>query len=63
MVLIAGDGPQLAVLKRLAISLGINERFLFLGWRDDIPQLIKGADIVVMPSVCEEGFPYFIEEC
>jgi glycosyltransferase involved in cell wall biosynthesis len=37
-------------------QLGIQERFHFLGFRKDIPELLNELDIFVLPSV-SEGFP------
>ena len=49
--LLAGDGPGLAAMRRQAADL---PRVTFLGWRDDVATLIKGADIVTLASR-EEG--------
>jgi glycosyltransferase involved in cell wall biosynthesis len=35
---------------QLAASLGLNERVHFLGYRRDIPQIMRAADIFVFPS-------------
>jgi glycosyltransferase involved in cell wall biosynthesis len=61
-LIIAGDGPQGQALRRLAESLGIEQNVYFLGWRDDVPQLLEQADIVVIPSICEEACSYFALE-
>ncbi len=50
---IAGDGPLRGSLARLAADLGIAERVSFLGWREDVPELLAGADFLVCPSVFE----------
>jgi glycosyltransferase involved in cell wall biosynthesis len=50
-LVLAGDGPGLAAMRRQAAGL---PRVTFLGWRDDVPSLIKGADIVALASR-EEG--------
>ncbi|MGH7115200.1 MAG: glycosyltransferase, partial [Stellaceae bacterium] len=50
---IAGDGPLRASLERLAADLGIAERVSFLGWREDVPELLSNADFLVCPSVLE----------
>ncbi|HEY3908734.1 MAG TPA: glycosyltransferase [Stellaceae bacterium] len=50
---IAGDGPLRGSLERLAANLGIAERVSFLGWREDVSELLAGADLLVCPSVLE----------
>jgi len=50
---IAGDGPMRPGLERAAGRLGIAERVRFLGWRDDVWQLLEAADLLVCPSVHE----------
>jgi glycosyltransferase involved in cell wall biosynthesis len=50
---IAGDGPLRGSLERLAAALGIAGRVDFLGWREDVPELLAGADLLVCPSLHE----------
>ena len=50
-LVLAGDGPGLAAMRRQAAGL---PRVTFLGWRDDVAALIKGADIITLASR-EEG--------
>ncbi|MGH7045999.1 MAG: glycosyltransferase [Stellaceae bacterium] len=50
---IAGDGPLLSPLRRLATRLGIADRVSFLGWREDVPELLAKADFLVCPSLLE----------
>jgi glycosyltransferase involved in cell wall biosynthesis len=54
--LIAGDGPRLAELKKLASSLGLDTQVSFLGHREDVPALLADADVFVLPSR-SEAFP------
>lgn len=54
-LLIAGDGPDHAALKSEAWSLGLLGRVHFLGWRADVPALMAGLDMLLMPSLWE-GF-------
>ena len=51
-----GDGPDLEKFQRKVSLSGLRERFLFLGKRQDIPNLLGVCDIVVVPSVWEEAF-------
>jgi glycosyltransferase involved in cell wall biosynthesis len=50
---IAGDGPLLPHLERLAARLGVADRVRFLGWREDVPELLASADLLVCPSLHE----------
>lgn len=53
---IVGDGPRRAELQNIAEHLGIAGRVRFLGHRDDVPELLAGADLFVLPSR-SEAFP------
>lgn len=50
---IAGDGPLHAELEAQCRDLGLSDRVQFLGFRNDINQLIAAADLVVLPSLWE----------
>ena len=58
---IVGIGPLDRQLKSLAQSLGVGNRVHFLGYRRDIPELYKAADICVFPSL-QEGLPVAVME-
>jgi glycosyltransferase involved in cell wall biosynthesis len=58
---IAGDGPLRSDLEALAVRLGIASKTRFLGRRDDIPDLIAHARVVVHTSD-REGTPNAIME-
>lgn len=49
----AGDGPLEFELRSLAAEKGVAERCLFLGFREDIPQLLACYDLFVLPSLWE----------
>jgi glycosyltransferase involved in cell wall biosynthesis len=57
----AGVGPLEEEMKALAQHLGISERVLFLGYRRDIPVLLKAASALLLPSE-REGLPRAILE-
>ena len=60
--LVVGDGPELSQLQGLASDLGLSSGGVtFLGERDDVPALLRGADILVLCSE-DEGFPNVILE-
>ncbi|MCX7804241.1 MAG: glycosyltransferase family 4 protein [Planctomycetota bacterium] len=45
-----GDGPMRPDLERLAAKLGVRDRVRFLGVRDDVPELMRGAGAAWMLS-------------
>lgn len=59
--IIAGRGSNADYLNNLAASLGIADKVHLLGFRSDIPELCKTADIFVHPSF-REGLPVSIME-
>jgi glycosyltransferase involved in cell wall biosynthesis len=58
---LAGDGAEREGLERLAAETGLGSRVTFLGHRDDVPQLLACAHLVVLPSLAE-GFPLAVLE-
>ncbi len=53
---IIGDGEERASLEQLAAGPGMERRVIFLGYREDIPALMRQLDFVVLPSRWE-GLP------
>lgn len=51
--LIVGDGPLRAFLEHKTRSLGLGKKVHFLGWRKDIPRVMKALDVLVVPSLWE----------
>jgi len=49
----AGEGPERGRLEALAADKGLADRVLFLGRRDDVPQLLAAADVFALPSLYE----------
>jgi glycosyltransferase involved in cell wall biosynthesis len=58
-VVIAGEGPLLAMLRGRARQLGVDA--VFLGHRDDVPALLAACDVFVLPSHWE-GQPLVLQE-
>ena len=52
-LLLAGEGDERSRLRKLAQDLGIMSRVRFLGWRDDISDLMMSADVFVCSSRVE----------
>lgn len=50
---LAGDGDLRRDLQARAAQLGIPSRVRFLGYRDDVPDLLAACDLFVMPSHLE----------
>ena len=62
-VLIAGSGPLEGSLRALAEEQGVAKRVRFLGWTSNVTEVLRQADIVVLPS---EGEPFglaMVEGC
>lgn len=53
-VVIVGSGPLREDIERRAEELGLNDRLVLTGFRDDVPQLIKMFDLFALSS-SEEG--------
>ena len=60
-VLLVGDGPLRAVLQKQAKDLRLDAFVRFLGMRDDVADLLRSADIFVLPSATE-GLPMTVIE-
>lgn len=58
---ICGDGPLKNYLQKLANDLGISQQVHLLGYRYDIPVILKIADALVHPS-WREGLPVTLLE-
>jgi glycosyltransferase involved in cell wall biosynthesis len=60
--LVAGDGAERTAIEALACGLGLNsDAVRFLGFRDDIPDLLGASDVFVLPSLTE-GLPLSVLE-
>lgn len=58
---IAGTGPLKESLESLAASLGVGEQLHLLGYRRDVAELYKAADVYLHPSK-REGLPVAVME-
>jgi glycosyltransferase involved in cell wall biosynthesis len=50
LLVLAGDGPERAMLEAKARQLGIDDRVVLLGYRSDIRDLLAVCDLFVLPS-------------
>lgn len=53
---LAGDGELRGALESRLRALGIADRFTLLGWRDDVPRVLRALDVFVLTSRWE-GLP------
>jgi len=58
---LVGDGPVRESLVRLVRDLQIGDRVDFLGNREDVPQILRGIEVFVLPSLTE-GLPLTVIE-
>jgi glycosyltransferase involved in cell wall biosynthesis len=61
MFVLAGDGPERPALEAQARALGLSNRVIFLGYRDDVCDLLASCDVFVLPSLFE-GLPLSVLE-
>ncbi len=57
-LLIAGEGKERKYLEYLTKSLGLKKNVEFLGWlnKDQLKELYKNIDFIVLPSIWQEPF-------
>ena len=60
-MLFVGTGPEQAAIEALVNANGLQDQVLLLGLREDIPELMAAADVMLMPSL-HEGFPVVLVE-
>ena len=60
-VVVAGDGPAGESLRLGVHGAGLDSVFALLGHVDDMPEVLAGADVVVVPSRAE-GIPLIVLE-
>jgi len=60
--IVAGQGEQLPYLEQLRTELGLCSHVHFLGFCRDMRAVYAAADVVALPSTCQEAFPYTVLE-
>ncbi|MGM5479826.1 MAG: glycosyltransferase family 4 protein [Nanobdellota archaeon] len=60
-LVLAGEGPKRKEYERMSREFHVSEQVVFLGWRKDIPGLLKASDVVFLPSR-GEGLPGIVME-
>ena len=61
VLLLVGSGPLRESIQDKVVELGLSDKIVFLGYRNDSDKLYQCMDIVLLPSVAE-GFPYVTVE-
>lgn len=61
IIAIVGSGPLKGGLSKLVDEKKLNNYVKFLGIRSDIPNILAGTDVMIMPSF-HEGFPVVLVE-
>ena len=54
-ILFVGEGSERDEMERIVAEAGLDDNVHFLGWRDDVPELLRGADLGVLASIGSEG--------
>jgi len=54
-LLVVGEGEEERALKALAVELRLGDSVQFLGFRRDVGDLLDAIDLIVLPSVRDEG--------
>jgi glycosyltransferase involved in cell wall biosynthesis len=60
-LVLVGDGPERARIERLAAELGVADRLLITGWREDAARWLAAFDVFALPSLYE-GLPLAVLE-
>lgn len=61
LLVLAGDGPMRSNMEKLARTLGLEDRILFLGHREDIPDVMAMGDALMLTSR-SEGVPQAVTQ-
>ncbi|MCC6713336.1 MAG: glycosyltransferase family 4 protein [Candidatus Dadabacteria bacterium] len=56
------EGDHLAYLKKLVAEKGLEDNFIFTGYRDDVRPCLKDFDVFVIPSNYPDPFPRSVIE-
>ena len=59
---VVGRGGEEEALRALAARLGLGDRVLFAGFRDDLPDLYAAFDLFALASISGEGSPAVLKE-
>lgn len=54
---IVGDGPSRGRFEELVEELGLSDFTTFSGYVEEVPSVLRGLDVLVIPSISHEGIP------
>lgn len=54
---IVGEGPGRAGILKIRDEFGLKDRMELLGHREDVPEILRGMNLLVIPSTAHEGVP------
>ncbi|MCM8826813.1 MAG: glycosyltransferase [Candidatus Omnitrophica bacterium] len=60
-VVVVGEGVEKETLKEMVRSLGLEDKVIFTGFRNDVNNILQSIDILVIPSL-REGLPLVMLE-
>ena len=61
VLLLVGGGQKLSQMKKLVKHLGLENSVHFMGWRDDVANILQAIDVYCLPSLFE-GLPIVLVE-
>ncbi|WP_395729535.1 glycosyltransferase family 4 protein [Nakamurella sp.] len=61
-LLLVGSGEQEPALRAQVARLGLTGSVVFAGMRSDVPEVLRGSDLVVLPSIYGENLPTVLME-
>lgn len=60
VLVLVGDGPEEARLRKFIVENDLSDKVLMLGYRLDYIDIINASDVYVLPSLCYEDMPLSI---
>lgn len=60
--LLVGEGPGNDSIRNLVSDAGLQDYFIFTGYRSDIPDILSASDVVVLTSDRNEGVPQSLSQ-
>ena len=61
-LLVVGEGPLYSELNKYTLENKLEELVFFEGYLDDIFEILERTDVVILPSIGYEDFPYVVLE-